>query len=70
MTTTFPCVYLHILDAILTLFAPVMHCQSCLPSGLTVAVPDAFSRIPSVFLCCHKLKDSTVFRYNLRKNIN
>ena len=44
----FPCVYLHILDAILTLFAPVMHRQSCLPSGLTVAAPDAFGRIPGV----------------------
>ena len=29
-----------------TLFAPVMHRQSCLPSGLTVAAPDAFGRIP------------------------
>ena len=45
----FPCVYLHILDAILTLFAPVMHRQSCLPSGLTVAAPDAFGRIPGVW---------------------
>ena len=27
-----------------------MHRQSCLPSGLTVAAPDAFGRIPGVYM--------------------
>ena len=31
-----------------SLFASVMHRQSCLPSGITVAAPDAFGRIPGV----------------------
>ena len=37
MPTTLSCVSLHVLDAILSLFAHVMHRQSCLPSGLNVA---------------------------------
>ena len=47
---------LHVLDATLSLFALVMHRQSCLPSRLTVAAPDAFCRIPGVyqFVCRNK----------------
>ena len=52
-----------------------MHRQSCLPSGLTVAAPDAFGRIPGVVfgmltsrytaMGVIKMDNKSVFRFDI-----